>query len=209
MRSLMVRNPTLAPTVAAQSCALVGVNSVTSQSQRSRDVVHRARSADTSPRWQAAPPRRAHSADIPASAPAPCPGAPIRFPNCGANGLSFVNWLASVQPQWAHCQSIGRAWLLTWRGLRMARPSLVVTSCSRNSCSCHFPQISGISSSTTELHTYPHSKNIWPIIPQISGLTILITIHIWVSHTLFPIHWIGHLLHLASVIMYRAAGLLR
>jgi hypothetical protein len=73
---------------------------------------------------------------------------------------------------------------------------------------CHFPQISGISSSANELDTYPHSKYIWPIIPQISGLTVLITINIWGSHTVFPIYGIGHLLHVACVIiMYRATGL--
>jgi hypothetical protein len=27
---------------------------------------------------------------------------------------------------------------------------------------CHFPQISGISSSTKELNTHPYSKYIWP-----------------------------------------------
>jgi hypothetical protein len=44
--------------------------------------------------------------------------------------------------------------------------------------------------------------------PQISGLTVLITINIWGSHTVFPIHGIGHLLHVACVIsMYRATGL--
>jgi hypothetical protein len=71
---------------------------------------------------------------------------------------------------------------------------------------CHFPQISGISSSVNELDTYPHSKYIWPIIPHISGLTVLITINIWGSHTVFPIYGIGHLLHVACVISIRVSG---
>jgi hypothetical protein len=74
---------------------------------------------------------------------------------------------------------------------------------------CHFPHISGISSSINELDTHPNSSYIWPSIPHIFGLSVLITINIRVSHTLFPIHWIGHLLHSACVIiMYRVAGLL-
>ena len=85
---------------------------------------------------------------------------------------------------------------------------LVPISIGANVSGCHFPQISGISSSANELDTYPHSKYIWPIIPQISGLTVLITINIWGSHTVFPIYGIGHLLHVACVtIMYRATGL--
>src|SRR6266704_6610900 len=76
MRSLIVSKPTLAPTVAAHSCALVGVYCATSHCQRSRAVAHPARSAGTSPRWQTVLPRRADSAGIPASAPATRPGAP-------------------------------------------------------------------------------------------------------------------------------------
>jgi len=50
---------------------------------------------------------------------------------------------------------------------------------------CHFPQISGISSSTNEHNTHPYSKYIWPSIPQIFGLTVLITINIWVTPASF------------------------
>src|SRR5215469_12339427 len=51
---------------------------------------------------------------------------------------------------------------------------------------CHFPQISGISSSINELHTLPYSKYIWPFIPQTFGLTVLITINIRAAqHFLF------------------------
>jgi hypothetical protein len=67
---------------------------------------------------------------------------------------------------------------------------------------CHFPQISGISSSINELDTHPYSSYIWPSIPHIFGLNVLITINIRVSHQVFPIHWIGHLLHSACIIIY-------
>jgi hypothetical protein len=51
---------------------------------------------------------------------------------------------------------------------------------------CHFPQISGISSSINVLNIRTYSKYIWPSIPQIFGLTVLITINIQVAlHPLF------------------------
>jgi NADH dehydrogenase FAD-containing subunit len=77
--------------------------------------------------------------------------------------------------------------------------SVVIDQGSELACDlcCHFPQISGISSNRNELNTHTYSKFIWPSIPQIFGLTVLITINIRVSHTVFPIHWIGHLLHSA------------
>jgi hypothetical protein len=51
---------------------------------------------------------------------------------------------------------------------------------------CHFPQIPGMSSSTNELNTLPYSKYIWPFIPQIFGLSVLITINIRAAqHFLF------------------------
>src|SRR6266480_3965202 len=51
---------------------------------------------------------------------------------------------------------------------------------------CHFPQISGISSSINEFNIRTYSKYIWPSIPQIFGLTVLITINIQVAlHPLF------------------------
>jgi len=50
-----------------------------------------------------------------------------------------------------------------------------------NDNDCHFPQISGISSSINVLNIRTYSKNIWPSIPQIFGLTVLITINIQVA----------------------------
>src|SRR5207245_4505984 len=44
-----------------------------------------------------------------------------------------VNWLASRQPPWPHCQSISRACSLTCRGLRFSRPSFAFCSSSQNS----------------------------------------------------------------------------
>jgi hypothetical protein len=51
--------------------------------------------------------------------------------------------------------------------------------------SCHFPQISDISSSINVLNIRTYSKFIWPSIPQIFGLTVLIIINIQVA--LYPL----------------------
>src|SRR6266849_4485117 len=46
-----------------------------------------------------------------------------------------MNWFASRQPQWPHCQSISRTCPLTCRQRRGPRPSLAVTSSSQNAVS--------------------------------------------------------------------------
>ena len=48
---------------------------------------------------------------------------------------------------------------------------------------CHFPQITGTSSSINELNTHPYSECIWPSISHIFGSLVLITINIRATYT--------------------------
>jgi hypothetical protein len=73
---------------------------------------------------------------------------------------------------------------------------------------CHFPHTSGASSSISEQGAIAYSKYIWPLIPYIFGLTVLITTNIRVSHSSIPTNRIGRHLHQAGAYTaYRTANL--